>query len=233
MTPSISAILTYHSIGGEPSVVATPADLFARQMEWLAGSGMLVVGLEEALEKPGTVALTFDDGYRDFLTAALPVLQRFGFPATLFAVTGYCQAGGGWMNWQELREVAGAGVSIGAHSVDHADLSRVNPEEAKRQLGDSRRMLEDRLGVAVRTCSYPFGLSTPALRAWARGEFVAACGTRLDYLRPGQDRADLPRIDVYYFRRLALFRQLGRPGGRTYLALRRVFRESRGRWAYE
>lgn len=202
-------------------------------MEWLAESGMPVVGLEQSIVQPGTVALTFDDGYRDFMSAALPVLQRFSFPATLFAVTDYCRAGGRWMDWEQMREAARAGVSIGAHGVDHADLSRVGPEAAQRQLGDCRRMLEDRLGVAVRTCAYPYGLSTPALREWSRREFAVSCGTRLDYACSGDDRADLPRIDVYYLRRMALFRQIGRPAGRGYLAFRRVLRERRGRWAYE
>lgn len=60
--------------------------LFERQMQYLASSGTPVVPLRTIRQNPGSAAPTFDDGYRNFVTAAWPVLRRFGFSATVFVV---------------------------------------------------------------------------------------------------------------------------------------------------
>jgi peptidoglycan/xylan/chitin deacetylase (PgdA/CDA1 family) len=229
----LPAVLTYHSVQSAASVVTVSPELFAWQMEWLAGSGIPVVPLERLAATPGGVALTFDDAYRDFLDTALPVLQRHGLPASLFAVTGYCRQGGQWLDWSGLAEAARAGVTVGAHSVTHANLAALPAAAAEAELRDCRRELEDRLGSPVASCAYPYGLSTPELRAWARREFALGCGTRLDYVSPAADLADLPRLDAYYLRPKGVFRRLMRSEGRAYLALRRLVREWRGAWKYE
>lgn len=139
---SQSAILNYHSLDTTGAPFSTPPDLFREQMERLGSSGLRVVPLHEIQSSAGSVALTFDDGYRNFLDLGLPVLARFHFPATVFAVSGYLGKYPDWdaqpsvrspglelMDGAELRRVSGAGIDVGAHSVRHAPLTRLHPDE--------------------------------------------------------------------------------------------------------
>src|SRR5512138_3597748 len=96
MTGGESIILTYHSLDDSGSVISIAPRLFREQMKSLQTSGLPVVSLEQVRTAPGSVALTFDDGYRNFLDCALPVLAEAGFPATVFAVTGFCGLVPGW-----------------------------------------------------------------------------------------------------------------------------------------
>lgn len=222
-----SAILTYHSLDSSGGVTSLAPDLFQLQMEWLAASGIPVVPLPSIRQNPGAVAITFDDGFRTFLTSALPVLRQYEMPATVFAVSGYCGRSGPWMSWEELAEAASQGVAIGAHGVNHVNLSKVPPARAVEELRESRQDLEDRLGVSVRVAAYPYGVSTPAVREWARHEFDLCCGTQLEFVTAASDAADLPRLDVYYLQRMWWFRRVTRPAGRGYLAVRAALRQVR------
>ena len=213
MNRSSSSILTYHSLDDSGSPISTPPSLFRLQMERLAERGIPVVALEEALDRPGSVALTFDDGYRGVLTHAAPVLERYGWPATVFVVSGRC---GGYNDWDhpgrrrsphplmtpsELREIARAGLDLGAHGVSHRDLASLDNEAVDGELRGSRAALEDLLQRPIESCAYPYGRSTPAVREIARRHFRFACGTSLGFVSPSSDRFDLPRLDIYYLAR--------------------------------
>src|ERR1700722_15438811 len=91
-----STILTYHSLDDSGSVISTHPEIFRRQMDFLAASGVPVVPLAETLERAGSGAKTFDDGFRNLLDHAVPVLEQYHFPATIFVVGNYC---GGHNDW--------------------------------------------------------------------------------------------------------------------------------------
>lgn len=226
-----SAILTYHSIDEARAVTSVNRALFRAQMEWLAGSGVEVKGLGGVRGGAGRVAITFDDGYRNFGDEALPVLAALGLPSTVFVIAGKCGVERGYLDWGALREAASAGVEIGAHSMTHGDLAGMPEGEAIAEMEGSARTIEDRLGMRVRYCAYPYGRSTRGLREWARGAFALSCGTRLAYLGEGDDAADQPRLDVYYMRRMGLFRRMMSPAGRVYIAGRAALRELREQWS--
>jgi peptidoglycan/xylan/chitin deacetylase (PgdA/CDA1 family) len=213
---TVSAILTYHSLDDGNSPTSLPPPVFRRQMETLVRQGIRVVPLAEILAAPGAVALTFDDGYANFLLHALPVLEQYRLPVAVFVVTGRWAAAPTLelMSWSDLARLAQAGVTLGAHTVHHP-------------MRDCRAELEDRTGQAVEALAYPYGISTPAVRRLAREHFRLACGTALRFLSRAEDPWDLPRIDVHYLRRRFWFEQLMRPGGRAYLTLRRGPRQLR------
>jgi peptidoglycan/xylan/chitin deacetylase (PgdA/CDA1 family) len=177
------AILTYHSIDDSGSVLSTTPEEFAWQMAELARRAIRVVRLDEIAGSAGAVALTFDDGYRNFLTAALPVLERWGYPATVFVITGYVGRENSYpgqfvesprqplLTWDELEEIAGRGVEVGAHTVNHVWLSRLSRERAREEIRRSQETLEERLGRRVRSFSYPFGDATVAMRDYVRERF--------------------------------------------------------------
>jgi peptidoglycan/xylan/chitin deacetylase (PgdA/CDA1 family) len=236
-----SCILTYHSLDTSGSVVSVPPDLFRAQMAWLAQSGTPVVSLAEIQKMPGAVALTFDDGFRNFFQHAFPVLQRHGFPATVFVVSGFCGGRNNWptqprntrvpclelMRWNEVRQVAQAGIAIGCHTVNHPRLPRLAEGEVEEELRASRTEIEDRVGKAVDTFAYPYGETTPAIRRAVEGHFRFACGTRLAFVSGGADALCLPRLDIYYLQNHFWFRGLWKSYGAGYLAVRAWLRRFR------
>lgn len=158
-------VLTYHRVAmahADPFAVS-PID-FVRQMEILSQ----VEGLEpldQALDglsaegdlKP-RVALTFDDGTSDFALEALPVLTRLQIPATLFVSP--ARAGeNGYMGWDELLSLAQMGFGFGSHGWDHQSMTRLDVGAVRWQATRSREVLEDRLGLPIRTLAYPYGTS--------------------------------------------------------------------------
>ncbi|MCP5548719.1 MAG: polysaccharide deacetylase family protein [Akkermansiaceae bacterium] len=178
-------ILMYHMVrdplpGGRFNKMRVSPALFRRQVEWLAKDGWTFCFLSELLENPSSapkrVALTFDDGYRDNLTNALPVLREFHAKATLFPVVkrdeGYdwstqkkASHGGGELGREpklsddEIREMLASGlVELGGHSLTHANLPALGDDEARREIAGCKEQLEATFGVRVPTFCYPFGL---------------------------------------------------------------------------
>jgi peptidoglycan/xylan/chitin deacetylase (PgdA/CDA1 family) len=129
-----------------------------------------------------SVAITFDDGYRDTLTLALPILREFGFTAVCYLVADRVGKASDWtdpaplMGWSEARAWLDAGMEIGSHSLTHPDLTRVSLTELRREVESSRALLEDRLGRPAPTFAYPFNRLGPReLEAVAGAGYEAAC----------------------------------------------------------
>src|SRR5436853_3441308 len=150
-------VLMYHSISScGDDRLAIPPEMFASQMQFLGQRGFQVLSLEEGCRRlnsggdlSGAIVLTFDDGYRDFLTEAVPVLEKHSFPATLFVVTQVKEAG--WrrngnrkplLSWAEIEALKSRGFSIGSHSVTHADLHSLQRAQLDRELIDSRAAVD-------------------------------------------------------------------------------------------
>ena len=239
-----SVILTYHSLDNSCSVISMDPSRFAGQMEFLSTSGIPVVSLAEAASHPGSVALTFDDGFQNFAEHALPVLERHRFPATVFVVSGYCGKQNDWPNgaltiprlpllsWNELAALPPR-ISVGAHTITHRNLSQLSENEAESELRLCRQTIEQRLGRSVPCLAYPFGASSPRVRKLAASQFALAVGTTLAFLPPGANQMDLPRIDTYYFRAETALPRLFSPAGPPYIFLRNMLRQVRSRvlWA--
>lgn len=146
----------------------------------------------------GLVALTFDDGFSDNLHNLVPVLRDEGVAATVFVISGLLgcphpdvpQAR--LLDHEELRALAGAGVEIGAHSMTHADLSKLSYMEALEEMGGSRHQLEELTGRPVTVAAYPFGrTSETAARACRDAGFEAVA--RVVGELPWTDPWNLPR----------------------------------------
>lgn len=225
------AILTYHSLDSSGAVTSLLPGVFEHQLRFLSNARIPVLPLEDLLHAPRGVALTFDDGYSNLSTYALPALARHGFSATFFINSESAAQGGRYLDWPALRDAVSAGIQLGSHGLSHLDLSRLPLAQAAHQLDACRRDIQDHTGVEVRTCAYPYGRSTPQLRDWARTAFAASCGTRLRYLSSLENPADLPRLDVYYLRSPFWFERLFHPAGRRYLGLRALLREARAHWS--
>jgi peptidoglycan/xylan/chitin deacetylase (PgdA/CDA1 family) len=231
-----SFILTYHSLDESGSPISVPPAIFQQQMEFLSEYGAPVVPLREIFKQPGSVAITFDDGFDNFLTGALPVLHRLQLPATVFAVSGYCGRRNDWpsqapgipilqlMNWSALREISRHGIEIGAHTIHHPRMTDLSSDEMEQEVNGCQSEIEDRIGKPVRSFAYPYGDSNAQARQVARQHFDVACGVRLDYAKAGNDMLDLPRLDAYYFQDPFWFKRMVTPVGGIYVWARRQLR---------
>ena len=166
----------YHSISGSNHDRLTVApERFAAEMKLLAEQEFQVVSLAEACRRLASgrklaraIVLTFDDGYRDFLTTAAPVLRQHGFSATLFVVTGRlgdtasrrtAQKTRALLNRDELCELKSAGFQLGSHTVTHPDLRSLDDATLERELADSYAAIA-RLGETFIPFAYPGGTFT-------------------------------------------------------------------------
>lgn len=155
--------LVYHEIpdarpGAGRDHFAVPAEQFARQLAWLAAHGYTGDSMENAAlaAGPGTVGLTFDDGYRTHYEVAFPLLLRHGMRATFFVTTDWVGQPG-YVTWNALREMLAAGMSIQSHTVSHPFLSTVPTAVVRRELVESKARLDDELGQATTTLALPGG----------------------------------------------------------------------------
>lgn len=104
-----------------------------------------------------SVVLTFDDGYEDFYTDAFPIIQKYKTKVTLYVVYDFIGRKG-FLNKQELVDIANSGlVEIGSHAVDHISMSGIATSEAKWQITRSKSLLEELLGIEIKTFAYPYG----------------------------------------------------------------------------
>lgn len=205
--PDPLPILLYHGIGAPHGFTITQAD-FATHMDAVvaSGRGALTVGRLAAPRvrdepMPSTaVAITFDDGMRDFYDCAWPVLRERGLPATLYVTSGLVgghHEGAPMLSWAQLEELRDAGIEIGAHGHDHVALDVVPPERAARELVNSKLVLEDRLQVEISTFAYPYGYHTAAVgQLAARAGYRSACAVKNALSHSYDDRFALARFTV-------------------------------------
>ncbi|MBB3611144.1 peptidoglycan/xylan/chitin deacetylase (PgdA/CDA1 family) [Rhizobium sp. BK602] len=194
--------------------MAVHPQAFHRQMAWLKRLGIQGLSLREALPyiqgiKTGKVAaITFDDSYANVYENALPILQEFGFTATNFVVANQVGGSNVWdvplgiaqapcMSLEQLREWVRLGHEVGSHTLDHVHLPQVPMEEARRQIAQSRELLEDMLDEIVSSFCFPYGDEMPLDRVLAyEAGYSAATTTRRGRARQDDDPFGLPRATV-------------------------------------
>jgi len=216
-------ILTYHSISENLfgkvhpyHQINTPVSVFALQMKWLRQAGyrtidlsQLLDGLESDQNLSMRFVLTFDDGYQDFYTDAFPLIRQCDFNATVFLATDRIRdasvrvEGADYLTWSQVRELHSQGISFGSHSVTHADLRSLGPEQIHYELGYSKESIEQRIGAPVESFSYPFALPEED------GDFIRYLADALENIgysngvsstigraKPKGSRYFLPRLSV-------------------------------------
>ncbi|HTF58030.1 MAG TPA: polysaccharide deacetylase family protein [Planctomycetota bacterium] len=219
----------YHRVGpfrdGAPPKLNVDPAAFREHMSVLAHRANavsiveLVACAREGRPIPrGAVAVTFDDGYRDLMEFALPVLKEFRIPAAFFMVTGGIGATDAWnkiegvpnepiMSWDDLKRLRDEGMTIGSHSATHEVLDGLPESRLREEVEGSRRLLQERLGVPVRHFAYPQGRFSPAAEAAVKaGGYDAGWATRKGRpLAPG-DVTAIRRAPVSSFIRGGRFR---------------------------
>jgi peptidoglycan/xylan/chitin deacetylase (PgdA/CDA1 family) len=162
--------IVYHTISAPP--VPLPADIdisperFETHLRWLSKRRKRVVPLRQTLCEPAgsrLIAITFDDGYRDNLTVALPLLEKYDLPATLFVAAGLIGQQG-YLTAEDLKLMADHPlIEIGSHTLSHLHITRIPREMACFELLESKRILEGITGKAIDLLAYPYGDCSPAI----------------------------------------------------------------------
>ncbi|MEV7812058.1 polysaccharide deacetylase family protein [Streptomyces flaveolus] len=205
-------IAMYHSVGDcsdDPYHITVSPDRLERQLRWLRRRGLRGVSVAELLaarargEGRGLVALTFDDGYADFLDNALPLLDGWGCTATLFVLPGRLGGDNAWdplgprkplLTADGIRRAAAAGVEIGSHGLTHVDLTRADDILLKAETAESRAALEELTGTPVTGFCYPYGtVDRRAVEAVREAGYTYACA-----IDPGELTGPyvLPRVYI-------------------------------------
>jgi peptidoglycan/xylan/chitin deacetylase (PgdA/CDA1 family) len=214
-------ILMYHSISNQAAhgfrdCIVSP-EVFAQQMRYLAQQGYTPISVTRLVQARAVggacmpsrpVVLTFDDGYADFYTEALPVLRQHGFSATLYVTSGCVGGTSRWLkhegesqrrllSWQQLGEICDSGIECGAHSLSHPHLDTLPAGVAREEIERSKQELEDGLGQLVASFAYPYGHYDRRVRDLVQmAGYDSACAVTPALSVPADDVFGLARIMV-------------------------------------
>ncbi len=211
----------YHNIGVPPLKAKMKAlyvlpSMFRFQMWFLKVAGFRIVKLSDMLDaiargslNDRLAVLTFDDGYLDFYQNALPILREYNYPATVFVVSDLIGASNVWdtsrydsiveplMNLRQLIEIQRSNIQIGSHSKTHADLTKIDINQRRLEIFQSKSKLEEVLGQPVEYFCYPFGGYTEdAIEMVKDAGYKAAISTKRGFVREGDSVFMMRRIPV-------------------------------------
>lgn len=192
----------YHHIGPLPpnpdvfrrDLTVAPAT-FEKTLDYLADNEIETVTMADLFEHfaggPAlprkSINLTFDDGYDDVYEFAFQMLKARGMVGTFYVTTDFIERPG-YLTWDQISEMAEAGMEIAAHSTNHADFTTISPNELRRQLAEPKQLLEHHLGQPIRFLAYPAGKHNAAVIAASRAAGYQAAVTVIHGTRhtPGQ-----------------------------------------------
>jgi peptidoglycan/xylan/chitin deacetylase (PgdA/CDA1 family) len=215
-------ILMYHAVQDGSShpnpyyETNVSPQVFAAHIRQLREEGFRGVSLGDAIDalKSGTfdkklIVITFDDGYRDFYETAFPILSENSFTATVFLMTAFVGdaantfKGKQCLTWPQVRELAAQGVHFGSHTATHPQLRMLPMERVEEELSTSKQAIEDHLGTAIQSFSYPYAFPEPdrefkrrlrdlLIRNGYKNGVTTVLGTATDH----SDAYFLPRLPV-------------------------------------
>lgn len=217
-------VLCYHSVRTTQLFpFSTPTPTFEAHLEWLA-QNCTVIDFEQVFRPPKSkrpvVAITFDDGYLDNVSDALPLLLKYRLPATFFITTGFLTndpvALGrisksykvtpdqlGAIDTTGLLELHKAGMHIGAHSHTHRRMQQLSPQDLQQELSQSKAILEDILGEGIASMAYPYGLPGYAFdrrttKAAADAGYTLSGAVLYRTVRPNDNPYRIPRFVIVH-----------------------------------
>lgn len=200
-------VLNYHKVDNYYHALSISPEEFEEQMAYLSQNDFTTITPDQLMaylnhdralpEKP--ILITFDDGYLDNYTNAYPVMKKYGFTATIFLVTSKVGKEENFMNWDQVRTMQKDGFVFGSHTVSHAALTKISHELVMTELIDSRKEMEQQLGVKVRYFAYPTGVYNLQSE-----EMVKQAGYKAAFtIRYGQAGAE---SNPYALERIPIFR---------------------------
>jgi peptidoglycan/xylan/chitin deacetylase (PgdA/CDA1 family) len=213
-------ILCYHAISPSwPAALSVTPELFERQLDALVQRGYQSARLTEAVigeVGPRVAVITFDDGYRSVLELAKPILDRYGFSATLYVPTAWPDEPrvmrwpgiDRWLGtvheeemrsvtWSELRTLDREGWEIGSHTCTHPRLPTLEDSALIEELSHSKARIEDELGHACTSLAYPYGgVDARVVEATRAAGYSAA--TTIPRILRREEPLSWPRVPIFH-----------------------------------
>ncbi len=236
-------ILMYHSISHAPGPTSIAPETFRGQMDTLDACGYHAISLSafaawhagEAELPPGSVVITFDDGFADFAEHAFPQLQARNWTATIFLPSGKIGGSEDWdgsnstaprrlLSWGQVANLAKEDIEFGGHGVTHPDLTKLSSETLQREIRQCRDEIEQRIERAPVSFAPPYGRINQRVRDEIRRWYQVSVGTRLQRAGRQCDLYDVPRIEMHYFRDLRRWRAYLEGRADWYFESRRALR---------
>ncbi|MBW1742942.1 MAG: polysaccharide deacetylase family protein [Deltaproteobacteria bacterium] len=228
-------VLMYHRVNScRKDELSVPPDRFRKQVEWLHMHGFRntrMAELESGSRATGNngprVIFTFDDGYEDIYTDAYPILREYGYTAIIYLPFDYIGTSkmhprDVWesgrpehnrlLKWNQVEEMLNDNMEIGSHTMCHVDLTRMSPEQARREIVDSKHALEQKLQVGITSFCYPGGYFEDKHVRWVQEAGYRSACTTTPRIWQGHDLFMIPRVPVlssdifYVFRKKLLGR---------------------------
>lgn len=202
---SHAVFLMYHRFGeGDYPSTNIRLEQFENHLRELAGGGYTVLPVPEIIAALGrgaplpdrALGLTIDDAFLSVYAEAWPRLKKAGVPFTLFVATDAVERGTpGYLSWDQIREIAGAGVTIGNHGASHGHFIALEPDQIRDDLARAQALFQRELGRAPDLFAYPYGEYGQAVKAVV-GEFRfrAAFGQQSGVAHGGTDMMSVPRF---------------------------------------
>ncbi len=240
-------ILTYHSIDNSDSVISIDTTIFKDQMRFLKDYSFNVISLNEVVMRirkrlpfaEKSIAITFDDGFKNVFSDAFPVLKEYGFNATVFLTTNYCERLKNWpgqpafikaqhlLSWMNIKEMSQSGIQFGAHTHNHPSLTKIPIKDAENEILLSKKIIEDKLQEEINSFAYPYGDFNTNIVNIVNQHFTGACSTKLAIANSKSNPFILERVDVFYIKYGMVFKRLLTPYVSCYLKSRKLLRDLR------
>ena len=158
-------ILAYHGINNNKAVISVRPEIFERQLALLKKRHFQNLSLKEYIcgrkanhvYTKKHVIITFDDGWQDNYVSAFPVLQKYGYTATIFLTASYIGRKRDYLTWDQVSEMRKSGLEFGSHTLTHPDLTKIPLEKAWQEIAESKRSLENKLNEEIKVFCYPYG----------------------------------------------------------------------------
>jgi len=239
-------VLTFHALVSGSGPIYFPPDSFMRAAQQWHAAGWNTISLYEAVRcvrerapfPARSFVLTFDDGYASVYRVAFPLLQQYNWTATVFVALGEHDSthgdaplpplfNGEMLRWNEIREMRAHGVTFGAHTLTHPDLTRIDHAQAEYEMRVSQSILADALGEAIPLFAYPFGRFNARVWELAARYFQAAVSDRLGLMDAQSDLFALERVETFYLKADWAAAGMTRPWFKWYLDAVNVPRSAR------
>jgi len=197
-------ILAYHRINNTLDPMTVKPEDFETQLQYLQNEGYTSVTLDEAIAfmqgtgtlPPKPIVITFDDGYEDNQRIAVPILRKYGFKAIIFVITDNIGKPD-YLTWQQLKTVQERAISIGSHTMTHADLAKLQSAEIAQEVRNSKESLEKGLGTAADFIAYPYGsYNQRVVNTLLETGYKGACSGKVGINIRGGDIYALRRIYI-------------------------------------
>jgi len=197
-------IVMYHHVSDadKNDVLYVSPEKFEYHMTYLNERRYNVISLDDYVKATlegksfprKTVVLTFDDAFDDFYENALAILKKYEFPATVFTPSDLMDERG-QMTFIQLKALVDNGIDIGSHTRTHVYLPQLSPHQQKNQITESKRILEEKLGISVNHFAYPVGGFSNKIKAFVKeAGYMSASTTNRGFDRSNKDIYELKRI---------------------------------------